>query len=94
MPQFCNYLFLSSRSKKIQACRSKIEIGHNAVLSLRAEGRLTQYRELQRLRVSDLSAKVLDSLEDELPDMETDQKIKLLGVLTRSKQKKGRAIET
>ena len=48
------------------------------------EGALTKYRELQHLRVSDLSAKVLDSLKAELPEMETDQRIKLLGVLIRS----------
>ena len=48
------------------------------------EGVLTKYRELQHLRVSDLSAKVLDSLEVELPEMNTDQKIKLLGVLQKA----------
>ena len=48
------------------------------------ENRLTKYRELQHLRTSDLSVKVLDSLEDELPELNPEQKIKLLGVLTRS----------
>jgi len=48
------------------------------------EGTLTKYRELQHLRVTDLSAKVLDSLEEELPELNPEQKIKLLGVLTRS----------
>jgi len=96
--------------------RSKLEIDHNAVLTLRAEGRtisetseavnvstatlprrlsylrhnegtLTKYRELQHLRVSDLSAKVLDSLEDELPELNPDQKIKLFGMLQRANEK-------
>ena len=93
--------------------RTKIDIDHNALLTLRSEGRtiedisaelkistatlsrrisylrhnegvLTKYRELQHLRISDLSAKVLDSLEVELPEMNVDQKIKLLGVLQRA----------
>ena len=55
-----------------------------AFSSANSEGSLTKYRELQHLRVADLSAKVLDSLETELPELNPEQKIKLLGVLTRS----------
>ena len=48
------------------------------------EGILTKFREFQYLRFTDLTAKLLDSLEDELSELTPEQKIKLLGVLMRA----------
>ena len=82
-------LFLRAEGRTIEEISAEMEVPPTTVsrcLSYLShnEGTLTKYRELQHLRVSDHSAKVLDSLEADLPDMETDQRIKLLGVLIRS----------
>ena len=47
------------------------------------EGAITKYRELHHLRITELSARLLDDLEAELHMLTPEQKIKLLGVLSR-----------
>ncbi len=44
---------------------------------------LTKYNELRHLRITEFAEKILDSLEGELPFLSVDQRIKLLGVLSR-----------